>query len=163
MRSSGVRRGSGPTAASSKISLIGGLSGPATELNPGLIFARRATAQGISVGTMQMFEAMNRAIAANGIKPVIDKVFGFDEVHAAYKHMASGLPDDRASRASLVDCRGHLYSGHVAVRDAVGTISVLNFIVVGAADSEERARKSTNSSTVKSLKTLDPKGRLVRE
>lgn len=37
-----------------------------------------------------MFEAMNRAIAANGIKPVIDKVFGFDEVQAAYKHMASG-------------------------------------------------------------------------
>jgi D-arabinose 1-dehydrogenase-like Zn-dependent alcohol dehydrogenase len=42
------------------------------------------------VGSMQMFEAMNRAIAANGIKPVIDKVFGFDEVHAAHKHMASG-------------------------------------------------------------------------
>ena len=38
----------------------------------------------------EMFEAMNRAIAANGIKPVIDKVFGFDEVQAAYKHMASG-------------------------------------------------------------------------
>jgi NADPH:quinone reductase-like Zn-dependent oxidoreductase len=37
-----------------------------------------------------MFEAMNRAIAANGIKPAIDKVFGFDEVQAAYKHMASG-------------------------------------------------------------------------
>jgi NADPH:quinone reductase-like Zn-dependent oxidoreductase len=70
--------------------LIGGLSGPATELNPGLILARRANVQGISVGSMQMFEAMNRSIAANGIKPVIDKVFDFDEVHAAYKHMASG-------------------------------------------------------------------------
>jgi len=41
---------------------------------------------------MQMFEAMNRAIAANGIKPAIDKVFGFDEVQAAYKHMASQFP-----------------------------------------------------------------------
>ena len=38
-----------------------------------------------------MFESMNRAIAVNGIKPVIDKVFGFDEVEAAYKHMASGV------------------------------------------------------------------------
>jgi NADPH:quinone reductase-like Zn-dependent oxidoreductase len=46
--------------------------------------------QGISVGSMQMFEAMNRAIAAGGIKPVIDKVFGFDEVQAAYKHTAPG-------------------------------------------------------------------------
>jgi NADPH:quinone reductase-like Zn-dependent oxidoreductase len=73
-----------------KISMIGGLSGPATELNPGLILGRRANVQGISVGSTQMFEAMNRAIAANAIKPVIDKVFGFDDVQAAYKHMASG-------------------------------------------------------------------------
>jgi NADPH:quinone reductase-like Zn-dependent oxidoreductase len=73
-----------------KISMIGGLSGPATELNPGLILGRRANVQGISVGSTQMFEAMNRAIAANAIKPVIDKVFGFDEVKAAYQHMASG-------------------------------------------------------------------------
>jgi NADPH:quinone reductase-like Zn-dependent oxidoreductase len=73
-----------------KISMIGNLSGPATELNPGLIMARRANIQGISVGSTQMFEALNRAISANKIKPVIDKVFGFDEVKAAYQHMASG-------------------------------------------------------------------------
>src|SRR3984957_12486612 len=40
-----------------KISMIGNLSGPATELNPGLIMARRANIQGISVGSTQMFEA----------------------------------------------------------------------------------------------------------
>lgn len=73
-----------------KISMIGGLSGPPTELNPRLIFARRANVQGISVGSTQNFEAMNRAIAANRIKPVIDKVFNFDEVQAAYRHMAAG-------------------------------------------------------------------------
>jgi NADPH:quinone reductase-like Zn-dependent oxidoreductase len=73
-----------------KISMIGGLSGAATELNPGLILGRRANVQGISVGSTEMFEAMNAAIAANAIKPVIDKVFGFDEAQAAYKHMASG-------------------------------------------------------------------------
>jgi len=70
-----------------KISLIGGLSGAARELNPGLIFSKRANVQGISVGSMQTFEAMNAAIAANKIKPVIDRVFGFDEVRAAYRHM----------------------------------------------------------------------------
>jgi NADPH:quinone reductase-like Zn-dependent oxidoreductase len=73
-----------------RIGLIGGLSGAATELNPGLILAKRANVQGISVGSTQMFEAMNRAITANKIKPVIDKVFSFDELQAAYKHMASG-------------------------------------------------------------------------
>jgi NADPH:quinone reductase-like Zn-dependent oxidoreductase len=73
-----------------KISMIGGLSGAATELNPGLILGRRANVQGISVGSTEMFEAMNAAIAANAIKPVIDKVFGFDDAQAAYQHMASG-------------------------------------------------------------------------
>lgn len=83
-------RSFGAIRVGGKISMIGGLSGPATELNPGLIFARRANVQGISVGSMQMFEAMNRAIAANSIKPVLDKVFPFDEAQAAYRHMASG-------------------------------------------------------------------------
>ena len=83
-------RSFGAIRVGGKISMIGGLSGPATELNPGLIFARRANVQGISVGSMQMFEAMNRAIAANSIKPVLDKVFAFDEAQAAYRHMAAG-------------------------------------------------------------------------
>jgi len=85
-----LARSFGAIRVGGKITLIGGLSGPATELNPGLIFARRANVQGISVGSMQMFEAMSRAIAASGIKPVIDKVFPFDEAQAAYRHMASG-------------------------------------------------------------------------
>ena len=72
------------------ISMIGGLSGGATELNPGLIFSRRANIQGIYVGSTEMFEEMNAAIAANKIKPAIDRVFGFDEVKAAYQHMAAG-------------------------------------------------------------------------
>ena len=85
-----LARSFGAIRVGGKISMIGGLSGPATELNPGLIFARRANVQGISVGSMQMFEAMTRAIAANGIKPVLDKVFPFGEAPAAYRHMASG-------------------------------------------------------------------------
>jgi NADPH:quinone reductase-like Zn-dependent oxidoreductase len=73
-----------------KITMIGGLSGGATELNPGLIFGRRANVQGISVGSTQMFMAMNRAIEVSAIKPVIDKVFPFADAQAAYHHMASG-------------------------------------------------------------------------
>jgi len=73
-----------------RVGLIGNLSGPPTELNPGLILAKRANVQGISVGSTEMFEAMNRAIAANKVRPVIDKVFGFDDARAAYQHMASG-------------------------------------------------------------------------
>jgi NADPH:quinone reductase-like Zn-dependent oxidoreductase len=71
-----------------KVSMIGVLSG-AAELNPMLIMAKRANVQGISVGSTQMFEAMNRAIAGGGLKPVIDKVFSFDETPAAFHHMQS--------------------------------------------------------------------------
>jgi NADPH:quinone reductase-like Zn-dependent oxidoreductase len=85
-----LARSFGAIRVGGKVSMIGGLSGGATELNPGLIFSRRANVQGISVGSTQMFLAMNRAIEVNAIKPVIDKVFAFADVQAAYKHMASG-------------------------------------------------------------------------
>jgi NADPH:quinone reductase-like Zn-dependent oxidoreductase len=85
-----LTRSFGAIRVGGKVTLIGGLSGGATELNPALIFARRANVQGISVGSTQMFEAMNRAIEANAIKPVVDKVFGFDDVQTAYRHMAAG-------------------------------------------------------------------------
>jgi NADPH:quinone reductase-like Zn-dependent oxidoreductase len=68
-----------------KITLIGVLSG-AAEINPMLIFARRANLQGISVGSTQMFEAMNRAIAVSRLKPIIDRVFSFDD---AYRYLQS--------------------------------------------------------------------------
>jgi len=61
----------------------------AGEINPMLIFARRATLQGISVGSTQMFEAMNRAIAVSRLKPIIDKVFSFDDAPAAYRYLQS--------------------------------------------------------------------------
>ncbi|HEY4775588.1 MAG TPA: NAD(P)-dependent alcohol dehydrogenase [Xanthobacteraceae bacterium] len=78
----------GAVRVGGKVSMIGVLSGPA-DLNPMLIMARRANVQGISVGSTQMFEAMNRAIAVAGLKPVIDKVFEFDEAVAAYRHLQS--------------------------------------------------------------------------
>ena len=81
---------SAPSAHGGKVSIIGGVSGSASELNPGLIFSKRANVQGISVGSTQSFEPMNAAIAANKIKPMIDRVFGFDEVKAAFHHMAAG-------------------------------------------------------------------------
>jgi NADPH:quinone reductase-like Zn-dependent oxidoreductase len=85
-----LTRSFGAIRVNGRVSIIGGLSGRAQELNPGLIFAKRANVQGISVGSTEMFEQMNAAIAANAIKPAIDRVFGFDEVKAAFNHMAAG-------------------------------------------------------------------------
>ncbi|MEO7652984.1 MAG: zinc-binding dehydrogenase, partial [Bryobacteraceae bacterium] len=36
------------------------------------------------------FEAMNRAIALNQMRPVIDRVFDFGDARAAFDHVASG-------------------------------------------------------------------------
>jgi NADPH:quinone reductase-like Zn-dependent oxidoreductase len=85
-----LTRSFGAIRTGGKISIIGSVSGGATELNPGLIFSRRANVQGISVGSTETFEAMNAAIAANKIRPAIDRVFGFDEVKAAFNHLAAG-------------------------------------------------------------------------
>ncbi|HEV2571840.1 MAG TPA: NAD(P)-dependent alcohol dehydrogenase [Beijerinckiaceae bacterium] len=70
------------------ISLIGVLTRNA-EINPMAILAKRANVQGISVGSTQMFEAMNAAISVNGLKPVIDRVFGFDEAKEAFAYLQS--------------------------------------------------------------------------
>jgi NADPH:quinone reductase-like Zn-dependent oxidoreductase len=82
-------RSLGAIKVGGKISMIGVLSQPSGDFNPMMILGKRANVQGISVGSTQMFEAMNRAIAANNIKPVIDKVFPFADAKAAFHHLQS--------------------------------------------------------------------------
>ncbi|RVC57925.1 NAD(P)-dependent alcohol dehydrogenase, partial [Mesorhizobium sp. M2A.F.Ca.ET.046.02.1.1] len=50
----------------------------------------RIVVQGISIGHRRAFERMNQAIEALGIRPVIDKVYGFDEVPQALQHLEKG-------------------------------------------------------------------------
>ncbi|TGV77341.1 NAD(P)-dependent alcohol dehydrogenase, partial [Mesorhizobium sp. M00.F.Ca.ET.158.01.1.1] len=58
---------------------------------PSVPFLRnRIVVQGISIGHRRAFERMNEAIEALAIKPVIDKVFGFDEVPRAFEHLEKG-------------------------------------------------------------------------
>jgi NADPH:quinone reductase-like Zn-dependent oxidoreductase len=71
------------------IALIGVLSGLG-EVNPMPILMRGIRVQGIFVGSRTMYEAMNRAITVNGMHPVIDRVFEFDQAVAALQYMESG-------------------------------------------------------------------------
>lgn len=73
-----------------QISLIGVLTGGAGQINPLPILMRNIRVQGIFVGSREMFEAMNRAIALAKLKPVVDRVFPFDDAVAAYRYMESG-------------------------------------------------------------------------
>jgi NADPH:quinone reductase-like Zn-dependent oxidoreductase len=71
------------------VSVVGNLAGKAT-IDPTALFAKRASMCGIQVGSRDMFEAMNRAIEVGRLEPVIDRVFDFNDVRAAYEHLASG-------------------------------------------------------------------------
>jgi NADPH:quinone reductase-like Zn-dependent oxidoreductase len=49
-----------------------------------------ASLHGIFVGSRAMLERLGRAIDATGIKPVVDRVFEFDQAVDAFRYMASG-------------------------------------------------------------------------
>ena len=72
------------------ITVIGLLSGMGGKIDPLGILFRGAHVVGIRVGSREMFEDMNRAISVNQMRPVIDRVFQFDEAPAALEYLASG-------------------------------------------------------------------------
>ncbi len=73
-----------------RISLIGVLSGGAGPISLFPVLMKNVRVQGIFVGSGEMFEAMNRAIAAHQLRPVVDRVFPFDQAADAFRHLESG-------------------------------------------------------------------------
>ena len=71
------------------ISVIGALGG-AGAINPRMINRKSITLRGIHVGSREMFDAMNRALALAELRPAIDRVFSFADAKAAYAYQASG-------------------------------------------------------------------------
>ncbi|MEO8026817.1 MAG: NAD(P)-dependent alcohol dehydrogenase [Bryobacteraceae bacterium] len=71
------------------ISVIGVLAGNASELNVIPILMQNIRLQGVMVGSRETFEALNRAIAQNMLKPVVDRVVPFEDAPAAFEHLAS--------------------------------------------------------------------------
>ena len=78
------------TRVGGEISLIGVLAGNDAEFNPLPIIMKSIKLQGIFVGSIAMFNKMNLVIEENKIKPVIDKVFKFENAHSAFPYMAKG-------------------------------------------------------------------------
>jgi NADPH:quinone reductase-like Zn-dependent oxidoreductase len=72
-----------------RISLIGVLGG-AGDVNHTQMLMKSIDVQGIYVGSREMFEAMNRAIAFHQIGPVIDRIFPLDQAPEAYRYLQSG-------------------------------------------------------------------------
>ena len=75
-------------APGGKIGLIGVLTQGSS--NPHTLMMKGGSLHGIFVGGRPLFEQLIAAIDANGVKPVIDKVFPFDQAKEAFRHAASG-------------------------------------------------------------------------
>ncbi len=73
-----------------EISLIGVLSGTVRDLDIIPILMRGVRVQGVLVGSRAHFEAMNRALEAHQVHPVVDRVFPFDAARQAFEHLAAG-------------------------------------------------------------------------
>lgn len=72
------------------ISMIGVLGGAGEKFSPGNIILKGVRLQGIFVGSREMFEDMNRAIALNGMRPMIDRTYQYEEAAAALAFLESG-------------------------------------------------------------------------
>jgi NADPH:quinone reductase-like Zn-dependent oxidoreductase len=72
------------------ISMIGVLAGSQLDISLGLIVTRHIRLQGITVGSGDDFRTMVRAISQQGMRPVVDRVYGFEQLHQALQHLASG-------------------------------------------------------------------------
>lgn len=73
------------------VSLIGVLAGGAGEVNLGPVVTQNIRLQGITVGSRDLFEAMNRAIALHKVRPPLDEHrFRFDDLKAALKAFPEG-------------------------------------------------------------------------
>lgn len=73
------------------VHLIGVLAGSAGDVNPSAILRKALTVEGvIGVGSAAMFDRMTDAMAVTEMEPVVDRVFDFDDVQAAYQYVDAG-------------------------------------------------------------------------
>jgi NADPH:quinone reductase-like Zn-dependent oxidoreductase len=72
------------------VALIGGLTGFEGSVDLGAVTGSLGSLTSVYVGSRQDFEAMNAFIAQQKLKPVIDRVFTFEEAPAAFDYLESG-------------------------------------------------------------------------
>ena len=78
------------TKAAGKIAQIGFLTGQSTSLALMPLIFRQTTIRGIAVAPRSSFDRMNAFLNEHAIRPVIDRVYSFNEVHQAFEHLARG-------------------------------------------------------------------------
>ena len=71
--------------------MVGGVSGGfGARLEPFALIGGAKRLAGVLVGSRAMAESLVRFVARRGLRPVVDRVFPFDDAPAAFAHLASG-------------------------------------------------------------------------
>jgi NADPH:quinone reductase-like Zn-dependent oxidoreductase len=69
------------------VAFVGLLNGMSAEVDLVALMGKSARVEAIDVGSREMFEVMNRGIQVHGMRPVVDRVFGFSEAGDALKYL----------------------------------------------------------------------------
>jgi NADPH:quinone reductase-like Zn-dependent oxidoreductase len=85
-----VNRSVAATSMGGSVAIIGGVSGFGGDVNPATLLASAKRMVGIYVGSRAMLEDVMRFAEVTDLKPVVDRVFTFDQAKEAYRHMESG-------------------------------------------------------------------------
>jgi NADPH:quinone reductase-like Zn-dependent oxidoreductase len=76
-------------ASGGGIAVIGILSGLQSHMSLFQVLAKQARLHGVYVGAREHLESVTKALTANAIKPVVDKVFAFADAPAAFAYQSS--------------------------------------------------------------------------
>jgi len=80
------------TAWEGEVEFVGMLDRTASALDIRTLYTAIARLRVVAAGNRAQFIAMNRAISVAKLKPVIDRVFAFDELPAAFRYYESNQP-----------------------------------------------------------------------
>ena len=80
------------TAWEGEVEFVGQLGGKASVLDVSVLYRSIARIRVVAAGNRAQFIAMNRAISVARMRPVIDRVFDFDELPTAFQYYQSTRP-----------------------------------------------------------------------
>ena len=82
------------------VAIIGAVGGFAVDTMPfAIVQAKRLRLQGVTVGSRRDQNDLVRAIEANNIRPVIDRIFPFEELADAFRYLQTGRLSERSASA----------------------------------------------------------------
>ncbi|MFX8320181.1 zinc-binding dehydrogenase, partial [Acinetobacter baumannii] len=78
-------------APSGEIGFVGTVAGGSSMIDANVLFASGATLRAVAAGSRTQLDSVARTMAVNNLRPMIARVFGFDEAPEALACYAQGL------------------------------------------------------------------------